>query len=254
MLFDSDPKSISSKHILVAYTLCKRNFKSFTTKISVSRKENKDMEKRQKSKLLEFIKEHIKQNYKEYMVILIFFVVGIFLGVFFINHTEESLITEVHQYLGDFINEVKDVSDINQTNILKSTLLDKLYLTIAIWFFGTTIIGIPIVFGLVAYRGFCLGYTISAIISFMGFTKGFTFVLVTLLLQNILFIPFLIGLAVSGFKFYKSIIRDRQKENIKISFIRHTIFSILMFGGLCASSFIEVFVSTNLLKLVSVYF
>ena len=133
-------------------------------------------------------------------------------------------------------------------------MLDKLYLTIAIWFFGTTIIGIPIVFGLVAYRGFCLGYTISAIISFMGFTKGFTFVLVTLLLQNILFIPFLIGLAVSGFKFYKSIIRDRQKENIKISFIRHTIFSILMFGGLCASSFIEVFVSTNLLKLVSVYF
>ena len=128
MLFESDPKSISSKHILVAYTLCKRNFKSFTTKISVSRKENNDMERRQKSKLLEFIKEHIKQNYKEYMVILIFFVVGIFLGVFFINHTEESLITEVHQYLGDFINEVKDENSIKEfAEKFSDDMFQKLY-------------------------------------------------------------------------------------------------------------------------------
>ncbi len=49
----------------------------------------------------------------------------------------------------------------------------------------------------------------------MGFTKGFTFIIITLLFQNIIFIPLLIALAVSGFKFYKSIIKDRRKENIK---------------------------------------
>lgn len=138
--------------------------------------------------------------------------------------------------------------------ILKTTIIDKIYLTIAIWFFGTTVIGIPIVFGIVAYRGFCLGYTISAIISCMGFTKGFTFIIITLLFQNIIFIPLLIALAVSGFKFYKSIIKDRRKENIKISFTRHTIFSILILIGLSVSSLIEVFISTNLLKNVSTYF
>lgn len=83
----------------------------------------------------------------------------------------------------------------------------------------------------------------------MGFTKGFTFIIITLLFQNIIFIPLLIALAVSGFKFYKSIIKDRRKENIKISFTRHTIFSILILIGLSVSSLIEVFISTNLLKM-----
>lgn len=206
------------------------------------------------NKIVEFIKEHIKQNYKEYVIVLIFFISGIFLGVFFVNQTNTNQITDVHQYLQNFINEIKNTSSINQMQILKSTLIDKLYLTIAIWFFGTTVVGIPIVFGIVAYRGFCLGYTISAIISFMGFTKGFTFVLVTLVLQNVLFIPFLFGLAVSGYKFYKSIIKDRKKENMKIAFFRHTIFSTLMFIGLCISSVVEIFISTNLLKMISVYF
>ena len=205
-------------------------------------------------KIVEFIKEHIKQNYKEYVIVLIFFISGIVLGVFFVNQTNTNQITEVNQYLENFINEIKNTSSINQMQILKSTLIDKLYLTIAIWFFGTTVVGIPIVFGIVAYRGFCLGYTISAIISFMGFTKGFSFILVTLVLQNILFIPFLFGLAVSGYKFYKSIIKDRKKENMKIVFFRHTIFSILMFIGLSISSVVEIFVSTNLLKMVSAYF
>ena len=88
----------------------------------------------------------------------------------------------------------------------------------------------------------------------MGFTKGFLFVLITLLLQNILFIPALMGLSVSGFKFYQSIIKDRRKENIKISLIRHTILSILMLAIMIISSTIEVFISTNLLRIFIGYF
>ena len=94
----------------------------------------------------------------------------------------------------------------------------------------------------------------AAFLLCMGFNKGFPLVLVTLVLQNIIFIPLLIGLAASGFKFYKSIVKDRRRENIKISFIRHTIFSAIILIGLCLSSVIEVFISTNLLKLISVYF
>ena len=90
------------------------------------------------NKIVEFIKEHIKQNYKEYVIVLIFFISGIFLGVFFVNQTNTNQITEVHQYLENFINEIKNTSSINQMQILKSTLIDKLYLTIAIWFFGNT--------------------------------------------------------------------------------------------------------------------
>lgn len=212
------------------------------------------MEKNRKITLMDIIKKHIIQNYKEYMIIMIFFIIGIFLGVFFINQIKDEQRAEIHQYLSEFINNMKNTTDIDETAVLKSSIYDKIWLTIAIWFFGTTIIGIPMVFGLVIYRGFCLGYTISTAISLMGFTKGFSFILVTLVLQNIILIPALIGLAVSGFKFYKSIIKDRRKETIKLAFVRHTIFSSFMLGGLLISSLIEVFASTNLLKMTIQYF
>ncbi len=203
---------------------------------------------------MEFLKKHIMENYKEYIIMTIFFVAGIFLGVFFINQAKDTQKTEIQEYLGEFVNDLKNIENINQGEILASSIKDKIWITISIWFFGTTIIGIPIVFGLVIYRGFCLGYTIAVSISFMGFTKGFLFILVTLLLQNILFIPALMGLSVSGFKFYQSIIKDRRKENIKISFIRHTILSILMLAIMVISSIIEVFISTNLLRIFIGYF
>ena len=81
--------------------------------------------------------------------------------------------------------------------ILKSTLLENIILAVTLWFFGTTVIGIPIVFGIIMYRGFCLGYSIATIISVIGVGKGILFILITLVLQNILFIPALIAIGVS---------------------------------------------------------
>jgi len=79
-------------------------------------------------------------------------------------------------------------------------------------------------------------------------------VLILLLLQNILWIPAILALAVSGFKLYKSIIKDRNKENIKIEIVRHTVFSFIMLLVLVASSVIETFLSTNILKGLIKYF
>lgn len=69
------------------------------------------------------------------------------------------------------------------------------------------------------------------------------------MLQNILFIPCILALAVSGMKLYKSIIKDKRKENIKLEITRHTVFSGIMLIMLEISSFIEVYISTNLLQI-----
>ena len=63
----------------------------------------------------------------------------------------------------------------------------------------------------------------------------------------------ILAISVSGFKLYKSIVKDKRKENVKIEIIRHTIFSALMTILLCLSSVVEVFVSNNLLKIIVKY-
>lgn len=88
----------------------------------------------------------------------------------------------------------------------------------------------------------------------MGISKGISFTFISMLMQNLILIPAIIALAVSGFKLYKSIIKDNRKENIKLEILRHIIFSLIMLVLLIISSFIEIFISMNLLKIFIKYF
>lgn len=212
------------------------------------------MRKNKQIKILEIIKEHIINNKKEYTVVSILFIIGIFLGVFFVNNVQEAQKSEITTYLNTFIEKMKNTEDLNYMELLKNSIGQNILLAVVLWFFGTTVIGIPVVFGLVLYRGFCLGYTIAVCITILGLPQGLLFVLVLLLLQNILFIPAILALAVSGFKLYKSIIKDRNKENIKIEILRHTVFSFIMLLLLIISSVIEIFLSTSILKGLIKYF
>lgn len=212
------------------------------------------MKKDKRIKLLEMIKEHVLNNKKEYMLVALLFIIGIFLGVLFINNVQEAQKTEITAYFNSFIEKIKNTEELNHIELLKTSVGQNIVLAIVLWFFGTTVIGIPVVFGLVLYRGFCLGYTIAICITIMGLQQGIVLVLILLLLQNILFIPAILALAVSGFKLYKSIVKDRNKENIKIEVVRHTIFSFIMLLILVVSSLVEIFFSTNILKGLIKYF
>ena len=46
----------------------------------------------------------------------------------------------------------------------------------------------------------------------MGLGKGILFVIISLVLQNIILIPAIIAIAVSGFNLYKSIVKNKNKE------------------------------------------
>ena len=70
-----------------------------------------------------------------------------------------------------------------------------------------------------------------------------------MLLQNIIFIPVLFALAISGIRLYKSIMKDRRRENIKLEILRHTIFSAMLAVLLILASFVETYVSANILML-----
>ena len=212
------------------------------------------MKEKKQFKILEIIKEHVIHNKKEYIIIFFIFVIGIFSGVFFINNLEETPKTEITNYLNQFIEKFKTLESIDYIALLQNSVMQNTVLAIIIWFFGTTVIGIPVVFAIILYRGFCLGYTISLCITIMGLGKGISFVMVTLVLQNLLFIPAMLAIAVSGIKLYKSIVKDKTKENVKLEILRHTVFSGIMLIILCISAVIEIFLSTNLLKMVIKYF
>lgn len=155
------------------------------------------MRKRKNLKIIEVIKQHIINNSKEYIIVGLLFIIGIFLGVLFVNNIQEAQRVEISSYFNNFTEKLKQTEQLDQAQLLKTSIGSNIMLAIIIWFFGTTVIGIPVVFGIVLYRGFCLGYTVSVCISIMGLSKGLIFVLLSLLLQNIILIPAILALAVS---------------------------------------------------------
>jgi len=78
-----------------------------------------------------------------------------------------------------------------------SSIKKNLLLAILLWFAGLTVVGVFVVYGLICYKGFCLGYSISSIIATLGIKKGCTFIFSSMFLQNIIFIPVIFGVAVS---------------------------------------------------------
>jgi stage II sporulation protein M len=210
------------------------------------------MATKRKIHIMDILKKHIISNLKEYVIVLLIFLIGIFLGVMFINNANETQENEIQNYINTYIENSKE-GNIEIQDALKTNIKEDIILACLLWFAGTTVIGIPIVFGIILFRGFCLGYTISATISTIGFTKGLIFILTSILLQNLLFIPAILILGVSGIKLYKSIIKDKRRENIKVSIIRHTVISSIALIILILSAIVEVQVSYNFLKMILKY-
>jgi len=206
------------------------------------------------SKILNIVKEHIYRNLKQYIIVSIFFLIGIIAGVIFTNYSELQLKEQIGNYITTFIECLKTEYQIDSINLLKNIIGNHIIFAFLLWFMGCTIIGIPIVYGLVIYRGFSLGYTISTIIFTLGLGKGILFCIITLLLQNLIIIPAILALSVSGIKLYQAIVKEKRKENLKIEIIRHTIFSLFILFLLITASIIEVYGSNNILSLCISYF
>ena len=208
--------------------------------------------RKKKREMFTIIKDDIFNNAKSYFIVVIIFIVGVFLGVMFINQTKDK--AEIEKYINTYIDENKSIQNGNYFTELQNEMKNNIMLVLLLWFSGTTIIGIPIVLGIILFRGICLGYTIASCVYVLGKVKGLIFIIITILLQNIIFIPAIMVLGVSSIKLYKSIVKDKRKENIKFSIVKHSIISVLILIALIISSIIKIEVSYRLIVKLIKYF
>ena len=88
----------------------------------------------------ETIKQHIINNKREYIIVSLFFIIGIFLGVLFVNNIKDNQKEQISTYVNNYITKMKDIDNINNGEVLKFSIRQNLLISIGIWFFGTTVI------------------------------------------------------------------------------------------------------------------
>ena len=92
------------------------------------------MKKHKRLAIKDTIFTHVQNNSKEYIIVTLIFIIGLFLGVMFINNISESQMTEVSSYLTNFIEKLKNTENLKIGTMLKTTILENTVLAITLWF------------------------------------------------------------------------------------------------------------------------
>lgn len=202
-----------------------------------------------------YLVNKINSNYKEnkifYLMVLIFFCVGIALGTYMVKYMNASDSTDLSNYFSSFTKSI--VQEPTNSKILfldivkKNLILLTIILVLSFVTFGT-----PFILLIDLVKGFTLGYTFSFLLTaFEG--KGIWFALASVLPQNIIYIPCFIALSIIAIEFSSTKLKDKFFNKGKTNTIveREIIFKIGVF--LCIffiGAIIEAFICPNLIKLV----
>ena len=116
-----------------------------------------------KFKFITVISNHIYNNKKEYLIACILFAIGLIFGIMYANNIDENKFNQISEYIRLLINNLNKVEEINYIELLKKSVISNTIVIIIMWIAASTIIGIPIVYAEVAFRGFVLGYTVSCV-------------------------------------------------------------------------------------------
>ncbi len=120
------------------------------------------------SKIKEILLTYIKNNLREIAIITIIFFIGLTFGIIFVNNSGTEQANEISSYINGFVDSLRNNIQIDKAELLKDALISNFLLALILWFVGSTVVGIPMVYGIIAYKGFCLGYTLSSSIATLG--------------------------------------------------------------------------------------
>lgn len=189
--------------------------------------------------------EYIIRNKKNFIIIAILFFIGVAVGIFSINNSNQAQKEELNIYITSLINKIKNTDNIDNIELLILCIKENVSLILIVWFLGCTIIGGIFIYLAIIYKGFTIGYTISAMIAVLGIKQGIILSMVSLLFQNIIFLLAFFLIAENGIKLYKGIYS--RCINLKEEVMRHTIIMLITIMLSILSSFVEVYISMKLL-------
>lgn len=190
--------------------------------------------------------EYINKYKITYIILASLFLIGVLMGVIYINMANEEKIENLNIYVTNLINNVKNNMSKIQINSIINSIFKNSKEIIIIWFLGCTVIGSFFVYSAITYHGFKIGYTIATFIYILGTKKGIIVSLSSLLLQNVIYIPTLFLIAESSVKMCKQTYKNRK--TIKKEFIRHLLVLIICLVIGIVASFLEIYFSTKILN------
>ena len=199
--------------------------------------------------------DKLNNSYREnriyYFMVLIFFCVGIALGAFMVKYMNINDSTDLSNYFSSFTESIL-VSQVENTKLFFNILIKISITVVIIIILGFTVFGIPFILLIDLIKGFTLGYTFTFLLTtFNG--KGIWLAIVSILPQNIFYIPSFIALSIISIEFSATKLRYKffNKGTINTIVKKELIFKIgVLVCTFIIGVFIESYICPNLMKFI----
>lgn len=200
-----------------------------------------------------FLANSLRHSWPAYLIVAAVFALGLVTGSLGVNGLQSAQAQELRTYLEHFMQQA-EMMEVNNTGALWDVMYNNLILILEVYLLGLTVIGIPVMLGIIFTRGFVLGYCVG----FLTNTKSVYGTLLTcaaLLPQNILLVPALLLGGVASLCF--ALLLSKRFYNSKItiwpSFVVYSGLMCLVLAVSAGAGLVEVYLTPLLVKLTAVY-
>lgn len=183
-----------------------------------------------KGKIGKAAAEYFRENSSVLFLLLIVFVVGIISGALTATTLNTSQKNELFNYINGFL-ETKAMN-ITHGELFRQIFFNNATLILVLWFLGATIVGIPLIIGLVGFKGFTIGFTISFMLDIFCDIRGMLMIISSIIPQALIILPCITILSISALRLslflLKGVNQKKCKHNdIKFRLFTHTLLSII---------------------------
>ena len=200
------------------------------------------------------IRRHLADNIWFYMIVVFAFVLGISLGAMTVNTIDDVSASDAKQYIEGFL-DLTAQNDLQSAYILKQSIKFNLYFTLVLFCSSLVYLGIVIIPALVAFRGFCIGFSVAFLTGNFG-GNGFLLSIGSILPQNIIYVPIIIVMGVSGLNYSLWTFRNRYLKRYPAnttSFAPYAFSTLIMFVLLISGCIVESYITSILIKAITPY-
>lgn len=199
--------------------------------------------------------KYIRGNTIIFSLLILFILIGICIGAFWVGIMSYETKDVLRSYINSFFVFLSTYP-LDANLIFKTSIKNNIIPIVILFFVSMTYLGVILAPLYITFRGFCLGFSIAFLTESFG-KKGFLFTLISLLPQNIIYIPTVIFACFVSMEFSLKMLRYKKEkfyENKNKQIITYFTYDLLIIIFLITASVIEAYITPIFINAISPYF
>ncbi|MHB8985476.1 MAG: stage II sporulation protein M [Eubacteriales bacterium] len=195
----------------------------------------------------------LRFGWPAYLLVLAAFAAGVIAGASGVERLSAEQSTSLSYFLDRFVFQSGSI-EIDPV-LARDALYNDTAVILAFYVLGLTVIGIPVLLGLVFFRGFILGFAVNYLTVDRPM-QGLVIILAAILPQNLFLVPAILIGGAASLSFSMLLARRFLDSRFLIwpGFTRYSGMMAAILGLASVAALVEVYLTPSLLKLAANYF